>query len=364
MPRLLVCCALALLFVSGAAARDEGLDCKLCHVCEHPTASEPCLEREVCPRHQADDGLAAGLGPDVVILDDLEDLYVPVRFNHAAHAGMVGMSGGCETCHHYTPASSPHPGCAGCHPADIQHEDLSQPGLKGAYHRQCLSCHSEWDTDTRCEICHEKKLGGRLGGMASEVCEHSHYEPIPLNELILFKTDYAAGDVVPFHHENHSTRYELNCSVCHKEQSCARCHVQGGELHPMGALADINLHDTCYQCHGENDCEECHGRSATDLFEHRSTGWPLKSYHSELHCRQCHGTGLKYEAPKTACDTCHPADWGPGFNHALTGVRLDATHGELECSDCHAAAFGIRPDCSACHDDGRSYNRAVGFGAP
>lgn len=347
---------------AAVPANQEGLDCSLCHVCERPTSSEPCLKRQACPRHGVDDALVASLGPDIVILDDLEDLYVPVRFDHKAHAGMVSMNGGCETCHHFTPPNSPHPGCSECHPSDILHEDLSQPGLKGAYHRQCLSCHSDWDSDTRCAICHEKKQGGRLGGQATEVCEHSHYEPIPLDEFILFETDFEDGDVVPFHHENHSTLYELNCSVCHAEQSCARCHVQGEELHPMGQIEEIDLHDTCFKCHGEQNCDECHGRPADDLFNHRSVGWPMKPFHADLHCRQCHGTGLTYVRPNKACDTCHPADWGEGFRHASTGVVLGETHGELDCGDCHVEKFGKRPDCSACHDDGRRYEAGIGFG--
>ena len=177
---------------------------------------------------------------------------------------MSGMAKGCDACHHYTPANTEHPTCKSCHPVDIIHEDISQPGLKGAYHRQCLSCHSEWDHDTKCEICHEKKAGGRLQGTATDVCEHSHYEPVPLDELIVFPTKYAPGDKVPFHHRSHSQKYERDCTECHQQQSCTRCHVQGGELHPMGDLAKVNLHDTCFKCHDGERCKDCHGRSSDE----------------------------------------------------------------------------------------------------
>ena len=44
-------------------------------------------------------------GPKVVILNELENEYEPVPFDHLAHARMAQMWSGCETCHHY----SPHP---------------------------------------------------------------------------------------------------------------------------------------------------------------------------------------------------------------------------------------------------------------
>jgi hypothetical protein len=87
--------------------------------------------------------LPPDLGPDVVILDELQKLYDPVRFDHRAHAQMVSFSGGCEVCHHYTPPDADHPACVSCHPKEIAHEDIAQPGLKGAYHRDCLDCHRE-----------------------------------------------------------------------------------------------------------------------------------------------------------------------------------------------------------------------------
>lgn len=359
---LLALIALLLTAAPTWARQDQGLDCKQCHVCAQPSKADPCLKQAACPRHVESTKLKADEGPDVVILDDLEDLYVPVRFQHRAHARMVAMDGGCETCHHYTPPNSDHPSCRECHAAGAHTESLKQTGLKGAYHRQCLGCHNEWDGETKCANCHEKKQGGRLGGEATGVCEHSNYAPIEMKELIVFSTSYAAGDVVPFHHRNHAEKYELNCSNCHKEQSCARCHTHGAESHPMGELQKVNLHDTCYQCHGKQNCTECHGRKATDLFDHASTGWPLQAYHSRLQCRACHGDANIYVAQDRTCSSCHAQGWGAGFDHAKVGAPLDDTHGELSCEDCHTSGMGQKPDCAGCHDDGRVYDRRRGFG--
>ncbi|MGE5235088.1 MAG: cytochrome c3 family protein [Acidobacteriota bacterium] len=338
-------------------------DCTACHTCPNPSRDQPCLK--ACPRHQQPAALSPASGPDIVILDDLEDLYVPVRFDHKTHAGMSGMSKGCETCHHFTPPNSPHPACKDCHPVEIVHEDLAQPGLKGAYHRRCLSCHAAWDKDTACEICHERKKGGRLGGTATEVCEHSHYAPVKLKELILFSTSFAPKDSVPFHHRNHSQLYERDCTECHRRQSCTRCHVQGSdELHPMGNPTEVSLHDTCFRCHDGTRCAACHGRDPGALFTHAETGWPLKAYHAALPCRTCHGPTGAFRKLDPRCATCHPNGWpAASFDHRVTGVALDEVHREAGCETCHAGGPGSRPRCDSCHDDGRTYNRSRGFRA-
>ncbi len=344
------------------AGTGEPTSCSACHVCPHPSRSNPCLRP--CPRHEGAEALSPDIGPSVVILDDLEDLYVPVRFDHHKHAVMAGMGGGCETCHHYTPPDVSHPACKDCHPVEVEHEDLAQPGLKGAYHRSCLHCHQEWDRDTACEICHEKKQGGALHGTATSVCDHSHYEPLELRELLVFRPADPAVASVPFHHLRHSQLYERDCTECHRRQSCSRCHVQGGEEpHPMRGAGEADLHATCFACHDGQRCGGCHGRDPRDLFDHADTGWPLKAYHARLDCRACHGHGGAFRKLDRACSTCHPDGWpAAGFDHRVTGVVLDEVHREADCVGCHVDGPGSRSRCDGCHDDGRRFDRATGFG--
>ncbi len=345
----------------GSPSPPEGLDCSQCHTCPEPRPDLPCLRP--CPRHAGTATLSPDIGPSVVVLDELEDLYVPVRFDHRTHAVMAGMSSGCDTCHHYTPPNSPHPDCRSCHPVEVPHEDLAQPGLKGAYHRRCLSCHAEWDRDTACEVCHEKRRGGALDGTATTACQHSHYRPVELEELIVFTTGYAPGDRVPFHHRDHSQRYERDCTECHREQSCTRCHVTGGaELHPMGQLDEVDLHDTCFTCHDQQRCDDCHGRSPDDVFSHADTGWPLAIYHAALDCRTCHRQAGRLRRLDSRCDHCHPNGFPTSsFDHRVTGVTLDDVHRQADCSDCHATGWTALPRCDGCHDDGRTYDRSRGF---
>ncbi len=350
--------------LKGEAVKE--VDCEHCHVCEQPTYDEPCLKDQSCPRDVAAAKLSPELGPDVIILDQLEDLYVPVRFNHRAHATMTEMDGGCPTCHHFTPPDRPHPECRECHPGSVLLSDIAQPGLKGAYHRQCLGCHVEWDSSTECEICHAKKAGGALHGSATTFTTEIHHTPIEISDLIVMKTEYEEGDEVPFHHSAHVKLYGAECSLCHMHQNCSSCHVHAEASHPMGDPDKIDLHDTCYRCHDDNNCEYCHGRAHDDRFDHADTGWLLKSYHASVGCTTCHArqnNGLTKPDPR--CAACHPDGWAEGkFNHSDTGVRLDETHVEADCVDCHTDGFGSPAICSDCHDDDRVYNHQTGFESP
>jgi len=349
--------------------------CAACHTCATPTRAAPCLRECLRPREAASKpapGARAAAGPDVVLLDDIEDLYVPVRFNHKAHASMTKFSGDCTTCHHYTPAGDEHPACKSCHPTEVVREDLTQPGLKGAYHRQCLACHTEWDHAGSCEVCHEKKAGGALHGTATGPAVHAHIAPLSLEELILFKTSYAEGDSVPFHHKLHSTRYEPDCAACHTEQSCTRCHVQGEPPHPMGDPGEVDMHETCFRCHSPDEdpchpddgCAHCHGRGSKDLFSHDEVGWSLARHHRQLSCDRCHGDWQAPAKLDARCESCHTKGWSPEtFDHRVAGVTLDETHREIDCETCHASGVGKPSACDACHDDGRAYDAKKGFGS-
>lgn len=124
--------------------------------------------------------------PDQVSLDQLESLFEAVNFDHAAH---VEIAGDCASCHHHTTgdgagggrcdrchAQSPKSAvvaCSGCHVADpftaAQLErkaddryqyHIDKPGLKAAYHFNCLGCHEDAGGPTGCEDCHARKPAG------------------------------------------------------------------------------------------------------------------------------------------------------------------------------------------------------------
>ena len=95
-------------------------------------------------------------GPTVVEMGEKGGQYGPVHFAHKMHADMSEMSGGCYGCHHYNSTSMAILSCRECHPKARAREDISMPDLKGAYHRQCMDCHRQWNHSTDCNGCHQK----------------------------------------------------------------------------------------------------------------------------------------------------------------------------------------------------------------
>jgi len=58
----------------------------------------------------------------------------------------------CVGCHHHAPAGTRPAPCASCHSAAGSTED--RPGLKPAFHRQCIGCHQRMGIKTGCTDCH------------------------------------------------------------------------------------------------------------------------------------------------------------------------------------------------------------------
>lgn len=114
--------------------------------------------------------------PEKVVINVLSDQYEPVEFPHRKivetlvkdlkqnelgqyfHAGPDGL---CQGCHHNSPASAKPPRCGSCHSKPFEAEEMNRPGLKGAYHVQCLGCHKsmalEKPAATACTECHKEK---------------------------------------------------------------------------------------------------------------------------------------------------------------------------------------------------------------
>jgi hypothetical protein len=114
--------------------------------------------------------------PETVEIGVLADEYQPAKMPHrkivdAMVAKMkesqlgeyfhTGEGGLCQGCHHNSPASKKPPRCASCHGQPFDPRDAERPGLKGAYHIQCIGCHEAMELEkpaaTACAECHEAK---------------------------------------------------------------------------------------------------------------------------------------------------------------------------------------------------------------
>ena len=92
------------------------ITCKTCHACEVPTKDDPCLI--ACPRFSMiKEYPSPEVGPDVIVINEMEDRYSPVIFSHRLHAQMSEMTGGCLGCHHYN-TLGPILSCDKCHSKD------------------------------------------------------------------------------------------------------------------------------------------------------------------------------------------------------------------------------------------------------
>ncbi len=352
---------IALLAASAGGEKDKPVlpsgsqvSCGDCHTCSTPTAETPCLRR--CPRfsrmvtaHSPEEG------PAVAVLDQLSDLYVPVIFPHRLHAQMEGMAEGCSACHHHTPAGHIPP-CRECHGGPSNPENLDQPSLKGAYHRQCMSCHREWSHDTECVVCHARKTAGVEVVQVTDTTDIMGmlHPNISVPDRSVYHTKWNEGTVVTFHHKEHVELFGLACVDCHREENCSHCHDVQKEPELVKSLEEH--HQPCASCHNMDRCSHCHAREETPSFTHARVGWPLSRHHQNLDCQACHPAERKIGKLDRDCVACH-SDWSTDtFNHAVTGLTLDEMHGVMDCTDCHPdRKFGNKPSCVNCHDDRREY---------
>lgn len=308
----LMSAAALLLATAGALAQDApptgAQSCTTCHACPEPTPNDPCLLP--CARPGAPAATApADLGPEIEILDDLENLYEPVTFSHKAHAAMSETSGGCVLCHHYGP-TDPIPPCSACHAEQASWDNLRQPGLRGAYHRQCMGCHREWSHEAACGECHAPK--GTAGGSVEEAridLGGAEHPPILAETTYVYDTKEVAETVVAFHHEDHADVFQIACVACHRNESCSTCHDADTKT---ASRFRENMHDNCAQCHAsqiEGDCTFCHTEAPRPRFNHQTrTGFALDEIHGLLGCTDCHTAGI---SSPSRCDACHETAKGP-----------------------------------------------------
>ncbi len=130
--------------------------------------------------------VAAADMPDQLSLDTMVKDFNGVTFDHAMH---VDLGEDCSACHHHTTGTgttdqrctSCHAeseavaivGCSSCHVAarfsadqlnivssNVYLYHIDKPGLKAAYHWNCVGCHEQMDGPTGCLDCHSRTPEG------------------------------------------------------------------------------------------------------------------------------------------------------------------------------------------------------------
>jgi len=85
----------------------------------------------------------------VTLSNHIKDNKIATHFH--GHADVV-----CQGCHHHGVMGKKPALCENCHGEPFRESDLFTPGLKGAYHRQCLGCHLSMGLQvaSNCANCH------------------------------------------------------------------------------------------------------------------------------------------------------------------------------------------------------------------
>lgn len=125
--------------------------------------------------------------PDEIEIEELSKLYKKVTFAHKTHTDM--LSDNCALCHHHTTgkviesancvkchknsAEAATVSCKDCHPknrfdatyikeisADLTRYHTDKPGLKAAYHLNCMGCHKTMGGPVGCQDCHQRNESG------------------------------------------------------------------------------------------------------------------------------------------------------------------------------------------------------------
>ncbi len=159
----------------GLIASSAGSACSRCH--SGPSLA-PGLEpppavpntAEIAPLPPISDDF-----PETVVIDVLSSEYeastmphrkMAIRLDEAVRKSRLAsvlhgdVETGCEGCHHRSERGERPPRCRACH-GEAAQARVDRPGLKVAYHRQCIGCHQRMGVEKQgCTDCHgEKEVG-------------------------------------------------------------------------------------------------------------------------------------------------------------------------------------------------------------
>jgi hypothetical protein len=146
--------------------------CAVCH--DGPPPGSPELETAPTLTEVRLEALPATTDdfPETVVIDGMVDRYEASTLPHSKIVAKLDeyvrssklarrFHGDtdilCSGCHHYSPVGTRPPPCRSCH-AETADPTRDRPGLKVAYHRQCVGCHIAMDLPQQgCTDCHAER---------------------------------------------------------------------------------------------------------------------------------------------------------------------------------------------------------------
>ena len=173
-------CAGCHAFMGRTDKRDEKT-CAACHMAPLPAFVDPGNAEEtadiaadlLASRDTETRTYTGDKIPETVTIGHLANQFEPAAFPHgkvvnalidktrkSRLAGYFHRQEGtlCQGCHHNSPAAEKPPECSNCHGQAIEGGDAFKPGLAGAYHQQCIGCHTTMGIDKPaardCNACH------------------------------------------------------------------------------------------------------------------------------------------------------------------------------------------------------------------
>jgi hypothetical protein len=148
--------------------------CRVCHSGSRRLTEEPPTLHAGSPQVTVLSALPAPSDefPERVKIDLLADTYevsemphlkivsrldMPIRSSTLARQFHGTVDTMCAGCHHHSPVGERPPRCSACH-GRAAATTLDKPGLKVAYHRQCVGCHIAMNIEKQgCTDCHASK---------------------------------------------------------------------------------------------------------------------------------------------------------------------------------------------------------------
>jgi hypothetical protein len=367
----------------------------------------------------------SGGGPKVIVLDKvgpsdvIGNRYGPVLFRHKYHAGIVKD---CSVCHHFFSEHSndqvvPGDKCDKCHasanfesmskelPCDTCHNTASAPtprvvtssegsmltipGLKAAYHRNCLECHQNMGGPQGCGECHlanvpdHTELVGKYDGSGTcEECHPGKVKEVQKSTHYRLNQPYALG----FLHDekkpsdvgmlNRYGRLWGTDAVTSWDAkfagACKTCHIGYGLIPYTSGEKKIFAESEfgnvdCLICHYKGDYSTANPDRASRNFANLISYAKKVEHTSSDACKRCH------TALSSNMDAVSPEYSGLRGTPFEQGKDVHANFG-MSCFDCHyeqahrfqrqvspsvQAADSPRNEqsCSKCHRDAHTSDK-------